>query len=362
MQRFWVRSKGFKYSVNVGCGAWHALADFPQDRYSAIFILTERNLWERWGEKLLREGGVKSARPLFIPPGENSKSLRRVEEVGAELLEKGADRRSLLVAFGGGMVGDLGGFVASTYMRGIDCVQVPTTVLAQVDSSIGGKTAVNVGAMKNLLGTFYPPRMVLAEPAVLASLDERGFRSGFFEVAKHAILSGPGLFKELEAKASKLLPRWAGEFGDILARAARVKVQVVSRDEREAGLRRVLNLGHTFGHALEEATGYRRFLHGEAVGWGILIVSRLAELLGVLEPGEGARIARLLRQLGPLPTLQGLRVQRILELLPQDKKAVRGRIHWVIPERIGKVRISDRVPLNLVEAAFRDVQRGGWHE
>jgi 3-dehydroquinate synthase len=362
MRRFWVKSKGFKYSVNVGCGAWRAFADFPQDRYSSIFVLSERHLWERWGEKFLRDGGVKSPRPLFVPPGENSKSVMMVEKVGAQLLERRADRRSLLVAFGGGMVGDLGGFVASTYMRGIDCVQVPTTVLAQVDSSIGGKTAVNVRAMKNLLGTFYPPRLVLADPRVLASLDERAFRSGFFEVAKHAILSGPGLFKELEAKAAKLHPQQGGGLEEILARAAQVKVQVVSRDEREAGLRRVLNLGHTFGHALEEASGYRRFLHGEAVGWGILIVSRLAELLGVLEPPEGERIARLLRQVSPLPTLHGLRARRILELLPQDKKAVGGRIHWVIPERIGKVRISDQVPLSLAEAAFRDVQQGGWYE
>jgi len=285
-----------------------------------------------------------------------------VEEVGAELLEKGADRRSLLVVFGGGVVGDLGGFVASTYMRGIDCVQVPTTVLAQVDSSIGGKTAVNVRAMKNLVGTFYPPRMVLAEPAVLATLDERSFRSGFFEVVKHAMLSGPDFFQELEVKAPKLLPKQARALEEILARAAKVKVEVVSRDEREAGLRRVLNLGHTFGHALEEATGYRRFLHGEAVAWGILLVSRLAELLGVLEPAEGERIARLVRKVSPLPTLRGLRVSRILGLLPQDKKAVGGRIHWVIPERIGKVRISDQVPMNLVESAFRDVQRGDWHE
>jgi 3-dehydroquinate synthase len=362
MQRFWVNSKGFKYSVDMGCGAWRAFADFPQDRYSSIFILTERHLWERWGKKLLREGGLKRAQPLFVPPGENSKSMRMVEKVGAELLGKKADRRSLLVAFGGGVVGDLGGFVASIYMRGIDCVQVPTTVLAQVDSAIGGKTAVNVRAMKNLLGTFYPPRMVLAEPAVLASLDERSFRSGFFEVAKHAILSGPSLFKELEAKASKLLPKQARGLEEILARAAKVKVEVVSRDEREADLRRVLNLGHTFAHALEEASGYERFLHGEAVGWGILIVSRLAKLLGVLESAEGERIARLVRQIGPLPTLRSLRVRRILELLPQDKKAVKGRIHWVIPERIGKVRISDQVPMHLVETAFREVQRGSGHE
>jgi 3-dehydroquinate synthase len=361
MQRFWVTSKGFKYSVNVGRGAWRVFGDFPQGRYSAVFILTEEHLWERWGKKFLRDAGVKRAQPLFVPPGENSKSVSMVERVGLELLAKRADRRSLLVAFGGGVVGDLGGFVASTYMRGIDCVQVPTTVLAQVDSSIGGKTAVNVRAMKNLLGTFYPPRMVLAEPDVLASLDERSFRSGFFEVAKHAILSGPGLFEDLEAVTSKLVPNQARSIEGILARAARVKVEVVSRDEREAGLRRVLNLGHTFAHALEEVSGYKRFLHGEAVGWGILIVLRLAELLGVLEPAEGERIARLVRRIGPLPTLRGLRSRRILELLPQDKKAVSGRIHWVIPERIGKVRISDQVPMNLVETAFREVQRGGGH-
>ena len=362
MQRFWVTSRGFKYSVNVGSGAWRVFGDFPQDRYSAVFILTEKHLWERWGKRFLREAGVKRAQALFIPPGESSKSVSMAERVGLELLGQSADRRSLLVAFGGGVVGDLGGFVASTYMRGIDCVQVPTTVLAQVDSSIGGKTAVNVRAMKNLLGTFYPPRMVLAEPDVLASLDERSFRSGFFEVAKHAILSGPGLFKELQVLTSNLVPKQARNLEGILARAARVKVEVVSRDEREADLRRVLNLGHTFAHALEEASGYKRFLHGEAVGWGILLVLRLAELLGVLEPAEGERIARLVRQIGRLPTLRGLQARRILELLPQDKKAVGGRIHWVLPERIGKVRISDQVPMNLVETAFREVQRGGWHE
>src|SRR5208283_4820701 len=183
-----------------------ALADFPQDRYSSMFILTERHLWERWGEKLLREGGVKSARPVFVPPGENSKSVTMVEEVGAELLENGADRRSLLVAFGGGVVGDLGGFVASTYMRGIDYVQAPTTVLAQVDSSIGGKTAVNVRAMKNLVGTFYAPRLVVSDPAVLASLPPRAFQSGLYEAVKHAILSGPAMFRWMEEKIGGLRP------------------------------------------------------------------------------------------------------------------------------------------------------------
>jgi 3-dehydroquinate synthase len=362
MHRFWVTSKAFKYSINVGGGAWRALAGLPTDRYSGIFILTERHLWERWGEKFVCDGGVSRARPLFVPPGEKSKSLGTVEKVAAELLEQGADRHALLVALGGGVVGDLGGFVASTYMRGIDCVQAPTTVLAQVDSSIGGKTAVNVRAMKNLVGTFYPPRMVLADPEVLTSMDERSFRSGFFEVVKHAVLSGPSFFQELEKSVPKLLPQQGSSLEKIIARAAKVKAEVVSRDEQESGLRRVLNLGHTFGHALEEASGYRRFLHGEAVGWGMLVVSRLAELLGILEPSQGKRIARLICQVSPLPTLRGLQASRILALLPQDKKAVGGRIHWVLPERIGKVRISDQVPMDLVETAFREVQRGGWHE
>jgi 3-dehydroquinate synthase len=359
MNRFWVTSKGFKYRVNVGRGAWRDFADFPHDRYSSIFILTEEPLWERWGKRFLRQSSLKNARTLFVPSGENSKSIRMAEKVGADLLRQRADRRSLLVAFGGGVIGDLGGFVASIYMRGIDYVQVPTTVLAQVDSAIGGKTAVNVGAMKNLLGTFYPPRLVLAEPEVLTSLDERSFRSGFFEVAKHAILAGPALFKRLEGKTPSLFPKQARNLAETLAQAARVKVDVVSRDEREAGLRRVLNLGHTFAHALEEASGYRRFLHGEAVGWGILIVLRMAELLETIDPADSRRIARLLRGVGPLPGLEDLPVRRVLNLLPQDKKAVGGRIHWVIPERIGKVSISDRVPMTLVETAFREVQRGG---
>jgi 3-dehydroquinate synthase len=359
MKRFWVTSKGFKYSVNVGRGAWRTFADFPRDRYSAIFVLTEKPLWERWGKRFLRESNLENPRALFVPSGEHSKSMMMAERVGADLLRQRADRRSLLVALGGGVVGDLGGFVASIYMRGIDYVQVPTTVLAMVDSAIGGKTAVNVRAMKNLLGTFYPPRLVLAEPEVLTSLDERSFRSGFFEVAKHAVLSGPGFFKQFEAKTSRLLPRHAPGLAETLAQAAKVKVNVVSRDEREAGLRRVLNLGHTFAHALEEASRYRRFLHGEAVGWGILIVLRLAELLGAIQPAESERIARLVRQIGPLPGLQGLAVRRILSLLPQDKKAVGGRIHWVIPERIGKVTITDQVPMRLVETAFREVQRSG---
>lgn len=357
MHKLRVTSRHFNYQVIVGRGAWRSLRDFHRQNYSSVFILTERALWKRWGKRFLSECGLRNAPPIFTPAGESSKSLAMVERVAAQLLAGGADRRSLLVVFGGGVVGDLGGFVASTYMRGIDVVQVPTTVVAQVDSAIGGKTGVNVGAMKNLVGTFYPPRLVLADPVVLSSLGERAFRSGLYEVVKHAILAGEAFFRQLEAGLDSLRPTSIARLETDLTRAARVKVEVVNSDEREAKLRLVLNLGHTFGHALEEATGYRRYLHGEAVGWGLLAVLRLAERLSVLGSAEGLRMARLVRKVGPLPPVSDLEPAKILRLLPHDKKAIGGRIHWVVPERIGKVRIMTDVPPAVATAAFRDVQK-----
>lgn len=361
MRRLKVESEVGHYDVVVGHGAWRAFRQFPQERYTSTFVLTEQPLWRRWGTLFSRETRLRKGRYVFLPAGESSKSLKMVERIATQLLDFGADRRSLLVAFGGGVVTDVGGFVASTYMRGIDCVQVPTTVVAQVDSAVGGKTAVNVGSMKNLIGTFYPPRVVLVDPIVLTSLSARPFRSGLYEVVKHALLGDPVLFRELEAKIESLHPSKVEALGPILERAVKVKVEVVSRDEKEAGLRRILNLGHTIGHALEEATHYRRFLHGEAVGWGLLVATRLAEQVGLLSGTVAEKIARLVRRVGPLPPIRDLSPEKILGLLPRDKKAVGGRIHWVLPERIGKVRIVNNVPSALAAAAFRDVQRTKWH-
>ncbi len=356
MRRLQVKSSAGDYPVMVGQGAWRALRRLQG--HTSAFVLTEPGLWAEWGKKFTSEAGWTGTRPILVPSGERSKSLSMAGRVASELLERGADRRSLLVALGGGVVGDLGGFVASTYMRGIDYVQAPTTVLAQVDSALGGKTAVNIGAMKNLVGTFCAPRLVLSDPAVLASLPPRAFQSGLYEAVKHAILSGPALFTWMEGKVKGLRPAQTPVLEILVARAAQVKVDVVSRDEREAALRRVLNLGHTYGHALEEATGYRRFLHGEAVAWGMLLVTRLAELVGVLDPAAGRRIARLVRAVGPLPPLGRLKEEKVLGLLVRDKKTVGGKIHWVLPEGIGKVRVTPDVPEAAVAAAFRDVQRG----
>jgi 3-dehydroquinate synthase len=359
MHRLRVKSRHFQYDVMIGRGAWRALRRLGE--YSSKFIVTERSLWSRWGRALVAEGGLEGARILFIPSGELSKSLRMVEQVSSRLLGAAADRRSLLVGFGGGVVGDLAGFVASTYMRGIDLVHVPTTVVAQVDSSIGGKTAVNVGAMKNLVGTFYPPRLVAADPLVLSSLGERAFRSGLYEVVKHAILAGPRFFHLLSDSLNALRPESAKNHENILAEAARVKVDVVNRDEREAKLRMVLNLGHTFGHATEEATGYKRFLHGEGVGWGLLGVIRLGERLGMTSQTQAERMSALVLQVGPLPAIADLRATHVLKLLARDKKSIGSRLHWVIPEGIGKIRIVSDVPRATVAAAFRDLQQMDVH-
>lgn len=361
MHRFKVISQNFRYDVLVGRGAWQALRNFPLDAYSSRFVLTERGIWKHWGARFLKESGLagdaKAATPIFVPSGERSKSLAMLERTAAALLARGADRRCLLVAFGGGVMGDLGGFLASTYMRGIDYIQAPTTIVAQMDSSVGGKTAVNVGAMKNLVGTFYPPRLVVSEPAALASLGEREFRSGLYEVVKHGVLSGPGFFRQLEQTVDSLVPERAEAAEPILARAVKVKVDVVNRDEREQTLRFVLNLGHTYGHALEAATDYRRFLHGEAVGWGLILVTRLAERLGVLPGHEAQRITRLVRRVGPLPSIRDLSPAGIARLLVHDKKTLGGKVHWVLPERIGSVRVAIDVPFAEVRAAFRDIQK-----
>lgn len=360
METLRVRAKSNSYNVIVGRGAWRALGTLDRAQYTSVFVLTEKGLWEKWGSAFGRATKWKALRTIIVPPGETSKCMRSAERVAGSLLAQGADRRSLLVAFGGGVIGDLGGFVASTYMRGIDYVQVPTTVVAQVDSAIGGKTAVNVGAMKNLVGTFAPPRLVLADPGVLATLDERTFRSGLYEVIKHAVISGLTLFRRLEEDLDKLVPSNARNLGPILAQAARVKVDVVSRDEREAGLRRVLNLGHTFGHALEEITHYRRFLHGEAVAWGMLAATALSERAGLIKPAEALRIQTLIQRVGKLPPIRDLRVEQVMALLPRDKKSVGGRIHWVLPERIGRIKISADIASADAASALREVQQIRW--
>jgi 3-dehydroquinate synthase len=361
LERFRISSRHFQYSAVYGRGAWRALRQLEKGNYSSAFIVTERPLWARWGREFLAQSLLKVRQVLHVPQGENSKSLAMAGKVAAQLSKCGADRKSLLITFGGGVIGDLGGFVASTYMRGIDLVHIPTTVLAQVDSALGGKTAVNVGGMKNLVGTFYSPRLVVADPIVLTSLSDRAFRSGLYEVVKHAILAGSQLFHLIDHGMANLRAKKAARLSPILAEAARVKIRVVNRDEREAQLRMVLNLGHTYGHAIEEATRYQRYMHGEAVGWGLLAVIRLGELLAITRRADAELMCGLVKRVGPLPSIRDLDPNKTLRLLAKDKKAVGGRVIWIIPERVGNVRIVHDVPASLVAEAFRDTQKLLWH-
>src|ERR1051326_1390057 len=249
---------------------------------SRLFVITVAPVRKRWGTKLV--SSLKAAgfalEVVVMPDGEPAKRLATVEALAEKLARLGADRKAVIVALGGGVVGDLSGMLASLYMRGVDFVQVPTTVLAQVDASIGGKTGVNLVAGKNLLGTFHHPRVVLLDPAVLKTLPDREFRAGLYEAVKCGVIGNVELFLRFEQNRVRILKRDPVELEWLVAQSVKLKAEVVSADEREDGLRRVLNLGHTIGHALEAETGYKKLLHGEAVAWGMIAATNIALSVG----------------------------------------------------------------------------------
>jgi 3-dehydroquinate synthase len=247
------------------------------------------------------------------------------------------------VAFGGGVVGDVTGFLASIYMRSLEYVQIPTTFLAQVDASIGGKTGVNLREGKNLLGSFHHPRAVLVDPAVLATLPGREYRSGLFEALKCGVIRSPRLFEFLQRERKRILEREPKALDWLIAECIQVKADVVGADERERGLRRILNFGHTLGHALEVETRYHRFRHGEAVAWGMVAASSIATAMGRLEPATAQRITSTVLSYGPLPSVR-VSSRALVRRLSADKKTVDGVAHFVLPRAIGRVEIAANVP------------------
>ncbi len=261
-----------------------------------------------------------------------------------------------MIAFGGGVVGDVTGLLASVYMRGLDVIQVPTTVLAQADASIGGKTGVNLKAGKNLLGTFHQPRMVLTDPAVLSTLPDREFRAGLFEVLKCGVIGNPELFNCLEKTDAKQLRRHPALLEWVIAESVRLKAEIVSADEREGGLRRVLNFGHTIGHALEAESSYKKFLHGEAVAWGMIAATHIAANMGLCDRDTATQIIDRTLSLGLLPKVDA-QSRTILRLLQTDKKTQNRVVHFVLPEEIGKVGIVSDVPDNAVMDAVNELRR-----
>jgi 3-dehydroquinate synthase len=292
---------------------------------------------------------------VLLPEGERAKTLEIAASTWERFLEAGLDRSSTVIALGGGAVGDLAGFAAATYMRGVNLVQMPTTLLAQVDASSGGKTAIDHPRAKNLIGAFYQPRLVLADIAALLTLPERELRSGLAEVIKHGIVLDAAYFDEVERDAAALIKREPATLERIVAGSCRLKASVVERDEQEAELRHVLNYGHTIGHAIEAVTGYQRFAHGEAVSLGIVAEAGIAERLGLAKPEVRARQVRLLEAVGLPVRRVGETPERVVEALSRDKKARDGRVPFVLAPEIGTFRIVFDVPRETILDALADL-------
>ena len=323
-----------------------------------IFLLTSPPIRKHYAGTL-RKSFRKAGHPvemLMMADGERAKTLTQLEKLGAELVNHGADRHSILVALGGGVVGDVGGFLASVFMRGIPVIQVPTTLLAQVDSAIGGKTGVNLSAGKNLLGTFHQPLAVLADPDVLATLPEREYRSGLFEAMKYGVIRNPAIVELLEENRDALLQRRSELLETLITECIRIKADVVSGDERESGERVILNFGHTVGHALEAETNYKRFLHGEAVAWGMIAASIIGLSMEITDEATAQRVINLVLSYGPLPK-PDVNPKRVFKRLLSDKKSVGGVPHFVLATAIGQTEVVNNVPQEYVIGAVKKIRR-----
>jgi 3-dehydroquinate synthase len=352
MPRFPVATPQRNYTAVVERGAIARLPEFLPARCGRIFVVTERLVWDLHGERVRRALSSSPFDTLFFAGGEENKRMAHVEGLAEQMAELGADRSSLVIAFGGGIVTDLGGFLAAIYMRGIPVIQIPTTLLAQVDAAVGGKTGGNLVAGKNLFGSFHQPLAVLIDSDVLSTLPEREYRAGHYENIKHGVIASEPLFRLMEGQREAVLAQDPAILEHIVAESVRIKAEVVSADEREAGLRRILNFGHTFGHALEAETKYARFLHGEAVSWGMRAATHLARELGMLPDGDAKSILDVLNAYGPIPAVTGICVEPLQSRLLKDKKTIQSRIHFVLPVRIGQVAVRADVDELAVRGAI----------
>lgn len=355
MPSFRVETPQRAYDAVVERGAISRLSDVLPPRAGKVFVVTTEDVWELHGEKVR---DVLASRPydvLFFPGGEPRKRLQEVETLAEQMMAGGGDRSSIVVAFGGGITNDVAGFLAAIFMRGVPVIQVPTTLLAQVDAAIGGKTGVNLICGKNLIGSFHQPVAVLIDPDVLHSLPEREYRAGLYEIVKAGVIRDADLFRFLEQHADRVLTRDTDALEHIISAAVRIKAEVVTADEREGDLRRILNFGHTIGHALEAETYYQRFLHGEAVAFGMHAATRLAEKLGTLNAQDAASIHANVRRYGPIPTLEGISAENLVARLGSDKKTVQGKVHFVLPTLIGAVTIVAGIDPAIIRASIEDV-------
>jgi 3-dehydroquinate synthase len=347
-----VRTPSGTYPVRISGGLAGQLAalvdglDVPKRR----FIVSNPTVWGLHGEAFPR---LSDEEPILLPDGERFKQLSTVGRIYDALIRSSADRATTIVAIGGGVVGDVAGFAAATYLRGVPVVQVPTTLLAQVDSAIGGKVGVNLAAGKNLIGAYHQPAAVLIDPQLLGSLPRREFRAGLYEVVKYGVIASRPLFDRVRTDLKRLFSRDPEVLEPVITECCQIKGRVVEEDERESGPRRALNYGHTLGHALEAITKYRRFRHGEAVGYGMLAAASLGVARGTMTAEDRDALASLIAQMGPLPSVSDLSARQLIEAIGRDKKVIAGRLHFVLPAGIGATTMVNDVSVTELTDAAR---------
>jgi 3-dehydroquinate synthase len=355
MPSYRVNTPQHSYDSIVERGSVARVAEFVPAKAGRLFVVTTRDVWELHGERLVQGLRGRSHQVLFFPGGEPRKKMSEVEALAEQMMEGGADRSSIVIAFGGGIVTDVAGFLAAIFMRGIPVIQVPTTLLAQVDAAVGGKTGVNLVAGKNLVGSFHQPLVVLIDPEVLKTLPPREYRAGLYEIIKCGVIRDEKLFQVLAESADSICALEPETVDRIVSDAVRIKAEVVTADEREGDLRRILNFGHTVGHALEAETKYQRFLHGEAVAFGMHAATALAERTVKLSAPDAEKINAVIRLYGPIPSLDGITAPQLFERLAADKKTVQGNVHFVLPTKIGAVKVISGIEERLVMESIESV-------
>jgi 3-dehydroquinate synthase len=348
-----------EYTVSVGSGILSSLtrrtAALATNPRQLVFLLTSPEIWSLWGERVETALSPRTPVVLFLAPGERHKRMAQVERLATEMAKAGADRSSILIAFGGGVIGDMGGFLAAIYMRGIDYIQVPTTLLAQVDSSVGGKVAANLQTGKNLVGCFYPPQAVIADISLLHTLPHRELRAGIYESIKAGLIRDAALFRYIESHREEIDGGEPAALEKMVAASIQVKAEVVALDERELGLRMILNFGHTIGHAIEAATGYRALLHGEAIAWGMLIALEVSRARNLVKADAVRRVQSLLHFFAP-PAFPAVRTRRLLQAASGDKKNRAGVRRFVLLAGIGNAVVVEDVTDTELMAAIDAVR------
>ncbi len=340
-----VQTASAKYDVLLGNGLFAGMGKqlpklFP-DRRTKFFFVTSPEIWSLWSERILKSFGNYPPSVLFLPSGEKYKRFAEVEKLAAQLSAAGADRGSVLLALGGGVIGDVTGFLAAIYMRGIEYVQIPTTFLSQVDSSVGGKTGVNTERGKNLVGAFHHPRVVFIDIETLSTLPMSELRAGLFESIKAGFIRDRALFNLMEREQAAILARDPALLDRVITASVRMKAEVVGKDERESGLRMILNFGHTIGHAIEAVAGFGTLLHGDAVGWGMLAALEISRMRGLLEK-EYVRAVHTIHAYG-LPKLPELSAKKLVAATAKDKKNSSGTRRFVLLKTIGAAYVVDNV-------------------